>query len=327
MNLSYSLIDNFQACQYRTKLFSFERVPQGEGASDALRSFIGQAAHAGQAAVLLGVDVRTMIRRSLWRAERTQLPEGWDAERIIARALGMVGRWVTQVPGFNPRGLRLEGIGAYNHSPVDAKFTVPLDPPIGIFKAFVFKPDLVATDCAGHRWVYDWKWNRQLDDAEAFRFDLQSAMYQWGLARLGVQVRGHAIVQGLIEEPTPFKRTKKGRVSTRAIRNSYEAYVIACAEAGHEPDEAMRDRCMPTLRYHQNFRSEKEVEAIWRETVVPWALAISDSATRTGFLRRQSKAMCPRCPIREDCQTGQMGDHEDPRYNTIHLSPPMTASP
>lgn len=332
MNLSYSLIDHYEACQFRTKLFDFERVPRTEGAGDILRSLLGEFAHVGQRALILGEEPRTAIRRTLWKLDRSPLPpfiaEEWPAARIVDRTVGMVERWSRSVPDFNYRDLvphmhpdlRPDDLGHAGACPlVDAKLYVPLDPPIGIFRSFVLKPDFVGTDQHDHRWVYDWKWVSTLDEPDNLRYDLQSAMYQWGLERLGITVVGHAIVQGLIEEPTPFKVNKDGKVSTRTVRNSYEEYLAACAAAGHEPDPAMRERCLPTFRHHVNFRSMKEVDAIWNETVVPKALAISRSATGAGFPRRWAKFICGRCNVRDDCQLGQIGKHEDPRLNTIHL--------
>lgn len=341
MNLSYSLVDHYEACQFRTKLFDFERVARSEGAGDVLRSLIGEFAHEGQRALILGEDPRTAIRRKLWRCD--QLPPGfseeWPAERLLDRACGMVARWSRSVPSFDykdlrpyvyheparshdagsvevPRGCEVYDGGHIETPLVDQKLWVPLDPAIGIFKALVFKPDFVGFDAHDHLWVYDWKWVSTLDEPDAFRYDLQSAMYQWGLARLGIKVVGHAIVQGLIEEPTPFRTRKDGRVSTRVIRNSYEEYVAACQRAGHEPDPTMAERLAPTFRHHVNFRSLREVEAIWRETVVPKALAISRSAEGAGFYRRWAKHICGRCTVRDDCQLGQLGHHEDVRFNT-----------
>ncbi len=331
MKLSYSLLDHYETCQFRTKLFDFERVERVDGASDKLRSLIGDFAHTGQKALILGQDVRTELRRAAWKIERAALPpdfvEQWPAARIVDRACGMVARFSRSVPSFDYRDLEplvydQDLPDGATHTPlVDAKLWVPLDPPIGIFKSLVLKPDLVCTNkVTGHTWLYDWKWAGALDEPDAFRYDLQSVIYQWGLKQLGIKVVGHAIVQGLIEEPTPFKVTKKGAISRAAVRNSWEEYERVCRDLGQPADETMRAKLAPMFRHHTNFRSLKEVEAVWHETIVPKALAISRSAVSSGFPRRWAKFICTRCPVREDCSDGQLQHHEDRRFNSIYLA-------
>jgi hypothetical protein len=199
---------------------------------------------------------------------------------------------------------------------VDARLEVPIN--VGIFDTLVVKADLVADDENNLRWLYDWKWSAELTDPDWWSYDLQSAMYQWGLAQLGIEVRGHAIVQGLIEEPTAFRVNKDGSISKRAIRNTYEEYVRACEAAGCDVDESMRDRLLPFFRHSRNFRSRKEVEATWRQTVVPIAEQISRAYERDGFTRRLSKGMCGQCVLRDDCLRGQLGQHDLEALNTIH---------
>lgn len=346
MNLSYSLIDHFEACQFRTKLFDFERTARSEGASDIVRSLIGEFAHEGQRALILGEDPRTAIRRKLWKLESASLPpdfsEQWPAERLLDRACGMVARWSRSVPSWDYKDLRpfvyhdpktypAEDVRAVELAQgdgkplVDQKLWVPLPEPIGIFRSLVIKPDFVGYDQNDHLWVYDWKWVGDLDEPDAFRYDLQSVIYQWGLKQLGIKVVGHAIVQGLMEEPTPFKVNKDGTVSTRQVRNSHEEYLAACERAGHAPDPSMAAKCLPTFRHHVNFRSMREVDAIWEKTIVPKALDISRAAgyegvDAAGFTRRWAKFICSRCNVREDCQRGQLGNHEDPRFNSTMLA-------
>lgn len=303
MRLTASILEDFPVCAMKTKLRYFDRVDTPLTSEDIGAMYLGRLAHAGQDEFLRTNDL-LLVAPAIIDSATKELRGRLDDEqtgKLIRKACGMVKRWAEF---HNP--------ARFKSVMVNKRHILPLVPAIGVFDEYVIQPDRVASDHSGYT-LYDWKWVNKLEsedaEIEALRFDLQSAIYQHGLFELGLPVRRVAHVRGLREDPTPFKLKKDGTLGKRRIRNSVEEYMRVCADLGEEPDPEYAKLLLPFFREPIIYRSAHEVEAIWREVVIPRAMEIS-YAMKHGFTRRMTKFACARCAYRDPCWEGAMGRGE-----------------
>lgn len=305
MRLSASLLDDWSTCQFKTKLryLDYEEMPLTPADIGAL--YFGRLAHAGMDAYLHANCPQgnmLMVGPAICAAAQRELHGRASEETIgtlVRRTMTAVVRWRDFFQPQPGRGVM-----------VNKRHILRLNPPIGVFDEFVIQPDYVYRGEDGELTLVDWKWVNKIeseeDERDALSYDLQSAIYQYGLFCLDTPVVRISQVRGLREEPTPFRVNQDGFVSRRPVRNSYAAYVLACANAGHPPDPGLEMKLMPFFRHPVIFRSRAEVLDIWNEVVVPRALEIS-RAMEHGFTRRMSRYACLRCPFREPCWAGARG--------------------
>jgi len=333
MRLTASLLEDFPVCAFKSKLRYFDRVQMPLTQEDVSGLYLGRVAHAGIDRYLATNDLMEVGPAVCLSVEQELRGRLDDEQRgkLARKACSLVKRWgefhrpdrfrTTRIKlthaAARLSGCRLDG----TVSGVNSRIVLPLAPPIGVFDEFVIQPDRVCEDGVGPS-LYDWKFVNKLesDDAEveALRFDLQSAIYQYGLRQLGLCVFRVAHVRVLREDPTPFKVNKDGTVSKRRIRNSAEAYVAACESAGQVPDPAFAATLMPFCKEPVIYRGMHEVQSIWEQVVVPRALEIS-RAMEHGFTRRMTRYACARCAYREPCWEGAMGRGEGAFASTVPL--------
>jgi hypothetical protein len=320
MRLSYSLLRRYQECEFLAKVERIDHVTlplESEHPLSRWRRYAGIAAHAGQRALLLGCDAAEAVSEAVSIVPESCLV-GWTRATLHQHVLSLVHAWWTDTPGV--RWSTMTPLAHDGTALLDERLVVKLPAPIGLFEELVIVPDAVLVDAQGRPWLYDWKWVAQLGDPDAQAWDLQSALYQWGLHLLGYDLRGHAIVQGLLDPAPAFQVTKAGRVSTRPSRNTWEDYARACAAAGHEPEERMRGRLGRRFVHHVNFRPMSRVRGIWEDTITPLAQRLSDAIEgKVPFIRRLSWG-CQRCPVRQECLDGMTGNSQTGAFNTIYTT-------
>jgi hypothetical protein len=313
MRLSYSLLAKFARCEYLTQQTVIERkLREPETRERLLGPTLGSLAHAVQAGVFLdGGGERRAEAEATRLGLKESAPDDWMP--LCARACEMTERWARFFRPWEWNPVLHPDVDSPAVVLVDAPLYICLDPPLGVFDELVIKPDLVATHRESGRVVlWDWKWRASVPTydglTDTLAFDLQSAIYQWGLARLGLVVCEHGQVVGSREEPTEPAVNKDGSLSRRVIRCAWDEYAEAVRRRGLlvEDYADMRGR-LEGVRFFSratSFRPPSEVDAVWTATVVPRALRLSRAIESGTFERVMEPALCGRCGIREECLNG-----------------------
>lgn len=320
MRISHSLLKNYQTCEFKTKVLNIDRVTVEEPWWDMKSRILGILCHAGMEGYLLGANHTEYIRRALKEFTFPDAITEADLDGMVNRAGSIVNRLVRW---YQPKR-RFTTMLMDGHELIDHKLVHPLPEPIGVFTEVVAKPDWVMRENeTGSVWILDWKFSSDLSDPDIVRYDLQAALYQWVLARFGLDVRGTVMVRSLMEEPTIPQLNKDGTMSRRAIRCGWLDYKAALVDAGLNPADYhdMQTRLLPFHQEFRNYRARREVDALWDYVIVPLARKMSSAIKQTDdddghFVRHLDYRHCRWCAVRERCIAGLHGAADHPAFNT-----------
>lgn len=264
---SFSQIQELHNCEWR---YWFGR--QYKPVDRAAPPDLGTAVHIGIAEVLRGREPLIAIHE--WaEKERVRLetydqimPEavtdGFDIlSEVEMKAPAIIKRWIlwwqTNFVGWTPRA-------------VEEWFVVNTGDMV-----YNFIVDLLIDDPDGNTWVIDWKVRQQFMTIESEECNLQKALYQWGLMKLGIETRGSGIVQIYPGVPATPEINKNGTISRSKVRTDWETYSATCIANNQDPNDYMdyrqkiEDARWEWFLMHRVFRTPEEIEAIANSILRP----------------------------------------------------------
>lgn len=188
--------------------------------------------------------------------------------------------------------------------------------------------DWVARDTAtGHVWLVDWKFRKGIVDDDAYDDpNSQAAGYQHLLAQRGLVLNGTAT--GQIRRSVPNvptinkgKGAHQGKMSRAPRSTDWPTYRDACIEAGLDPDDYLdvRDKLKPFEKLTFNYRGEKEVAAMWKNSIRVSA-EMADVDLDYPY-RSMSPHNCRGCEYREPCLEELRGGDVKELRNTLFMHP------
>lgn len=148
---------------------------------------------------------------------------------------------------------------------VENKLTMPQEH----WEAFTGRLDVVLEEVSsGNVYLTDAKCRETFQTYDNEETNEQFPIYQKFLKRLDVDISGVLTWQIKTREPKLPEMTQKGTLSRKKITTDWETYLQAIDACGFSPDdyEGVREWASKVefQRFNRNYRSEVEVENIWR---------------------------------------------------------------
>lgn len=274
--LSYSRTAEWLRCRYRWELHYERKVsPRVDERAPAL----GSAVHVGIAAALKAhargesaLDQQIALTMAIGSHIASYLDSHtlFDEEIETTREIGSTA---TNIGLRAVEWLKLEDWETlcYQGEPlIDRQIVVPLKG-WGGFQAYY---DWVAFHRpTGLTWLIDHKVRKQFLPMEAEEVSLQMAVYQKTLQLLGIErVAGSRTFQIRSALPQQPSLNKNGTMSRVQITSDWPTYRQALLDNGLNPEDyiEMADKLTtPFFGWTEAYRSPKEINAIWNNTVVP----------------------------------------------------------
>lgn len=276
---SYSMLAEAETCRWRFK----RRYVDGLRPLQPFRPpTLGTAVHLGIATRLRGGDVENVlgewVAAELDKVRNSTMLEQ-DADEAADMLLGaemdaceIVNRWEEWV-----KLDEWETVHFLGEPLVEASFFIELPG----WRGLHFIVDWVATHTpTGLTWVIDWKTKATIEQQDVSSINredtnLQKAIYQYGLLQHGIKTAGSRIAQIKSAVPKHPKVNKDGSISRAAVSTDWPAYKAAIEAAGLDPE----DYADMKIKYENSvwfawtaaYRSERELNNIWEQVVVPRA--------------------------------------------------------
>lgn len=126
----------------------------------------------------------------------------------------------------------------------------------------------------GHIWAVDWKFRSQMSSDAEEPFNLQNAVYNYALHKMGVRVTGSLTWQHLNQPPAIPSMNKNGTMSRAKIRTTWEDYKSHLEAARLDPEEyreEMQDKLADIVwdRQTKEYRNDLTLQQTWQQIIVP----------------------------------------------------------
>lgn len=290
--VSYSQINQYIRCPW---LWHAE-YQRGIKRLDTQPMTLGKAVHLGLAAAIAGTgDPHQVTVDYIALQPFNETSNLWQAPQIVERAISHLqldsGKWeILYHPGT---GLPL----------IEYPLEIRLIPRSPIMVQAVVDW-VVRHKPSGAVWVVDHKVRKQFLSDIADESNLQAAMYQYMLAKAGIQTHGSMTFQIKAALPSVPKQNKDGSMSRTTIATDWSTYEKALLEAGLNPTDYwdMRQKIEMSSPFFQEtraYRSPLELENTWQEVVIPTVremLRVGDTPAR-----RITHLHCANCYVRQLC--------------------------
>lgn len=132
----------------------------------------------------------------------------------------------------------------------------------------------------GDVWSVDWKFRSQMSSDAEEPFNLQNAVYNYALAKMGIHVTGSLTWQHLNSAPARPTLNKNGTMSRAKIRSTWDTYKNALIAAGLDPEEyreEMEDKLSDIQwdKVNKEYRNDLTLQQTWDKIIVPvsWQIA------------------------------------------------------
>ena len=277
---------------------------------------LGTAVHLGIAEVLRGNDPLEAIHQ--WGdQERTRL-EKFDeiAPEAVNDGFDILAEVEMKAPYLVQRWKHWwdQDCGGWTIHMIDGKpaieYPFQVQTERGIFNFIV---DVLTQDPNGALWVLDWKVRQQFLAVESEESNLQKGLYQWGLAKLGIQTIGSAIVQIYPEAPGVPSVNKNGTISRTKIRTTWDAYRETCLANGQNPDDYLDQKekieaaGWEWFKMNRVYRTAKMWNAMAEHIL--WPTLERGKAIHAGStpIRAMSQYRCTNCWAKFPCHESLQG--------------------
>ena len=123
-------------------------------------------------------------------------------------------------------------------------------------------------------WAVDWKFRSQMSSDAEEPFNLQNAVYNYALSKMGIHVTGSLTWQHLNTAPAKPSLNKNNTMSRAKIRTTWEKYKYELEQAGLDPED-YREEMEPKLadmewdKQTKEYRNDFTLNRIWKEIIVP----------------------------------------------------------
>jgi CRISPR/Cas system-associated exonuclease Cas4 (RecB family) len=307
--LSYSRISTFLRCrklygyQYlqrlkpkREKNYLHKGILIHKGLEYALR-----AMHRGDTDNLISESIRGIeneYEKFLERAEVqlfSDIPEYKEELQVsCTESIAITKRAIRNLELEKGRWKTLE----INGTPIiEYRIEVPLPG----WKGFVGYIDWAAEDTTtGCKWLIDFKTKKVLHAEENEEINLQAAIYQYLLEKMGLVLNGSGSYQIKSEIPEIPATLKNGEISKALISTDWETYsaeVLRC-NLSLEKYIDVKNKLKSFDKLTVNYRTSNEVEKIWQEI-----LAISQDIrySELPIYRNINPLNCKSCAYHDLC--------------------------
>ena len=175
--------------------------------------------------------------------------------------------------------------------------------------------DLIAREKeTGHIWQIDYKFKSSISSEPDDIYNVQNAIYQKMLDRIGFRVGGTIVFEALNIPETLPNVNKNGTISRAKIRCTWDTYAKFCRDNDQNPDD-YADEMIPKLgevvwyNFIRDYRNENTLNNIWKDVVQPTAYEIGKKKQR--YLRNISDMTCNGCAYNKLCQAELRGYDTD----------------
>lgn len=307
MNIRYSQIAQFLKCK---KSYDYNYVQNLEPLRIHEKMFLGTAIHAGIEAFFLGKDVVQVVEEICNKQLEKEGLQEEDIENIsIIRksALDIVPRAIDFLPGWEWEPIVINGKKAIEYQ---FSYKIPEFEDV----TFTGTVDLIARHKPTDQvFIIDHKTRGTLKGEDDEQYNLQLAVYQYILGKLGVPVIGTAIYQ-IKSDPLVTPKINKNFTMSRAkIATTWEFYKRCLLENNLDPVE-YEFEMKPKLdageffRLNKIFRSEKTINNIWSRVVIP---TIDDIINTSEYVPSITPGNCNYCQYSSLCNAEIDGSDTD----------------
>lgn len=123
-------------------------------------------------------------------------------------------------------------------------------------------------------WAIDWKYRSQMSSDAEEPFNLQNAVYNYALHRMGIHVTGSVTWQHTNKAPAIPTMNKNGTMSRSKIRTTWEVYRRELCKNGLDPEE-YREEMEEKLsdiqweKINREYLNDLTLLKTWNEIIVP----------------------------------------------------------
>lgn len=326
MNYSYSTLAQFQKCRY---LFHLLHVRDIHAAPKPSRMELGSMVHIGLAALLRGqgtspvIEVQNHVDRYFPLLPNTADDLSYNPNGDRAEMLAMADIALSIVFGaqsfLNGKWKTAEYLGL---PLVEAEFDVPVSTQrfdhdlYAKTRRFVYRVDWVAQEVeTGSFWLFDHKTRTALQPDELEDYNLQMAIYQCLLERMGIHTVGSVTFQIRSSVPSAPRLNLNGEMSRADIACDWGTYKKHLLLAGLNPDdyEDMQRKLSGKefFRLTRTYRSSEYLQAIWEDVIEPNLEEMEDFLesypANAVAPRNMHSVNCKLCAQREFCHNELRG--------------------
>lgn len=337
--LNYSQLAEWLKCRYRWEL---SRVRHISSRRTQRALDIGSAVHYGIAAGLkLHASTVSRVPGHLKKVQRVAKKAvlQWIEETVATRGGVRVfnaeendelQEILDNAPGIASRSLFQMDLEQwapvmYRGKPmIEQSLQIPLPTWAG-WKGFHMTPDFVATNREdGQTWILDYKVRKQFTSPEAEEVNMQFAVYQRGLASVGIDTVGSIMFQAASKIPATPTQNKDGSMSRARIATTWEKYRETLEECGLDPEDYAEMEAKLDVVFFRETREPRTVrivEAMWNN----FLLAAFSMSKTTGTAGEPRTGMfsgiitCNGCWARRFCLAELAGDDTEFLLETDYI--------
>lgn len=323
MDFSFTDINNFNKCRF---LYQALKV-KGWKQTDSQPKIVGDLVHVGLASHMRRENVvdamiakhKEYVLKNVYLDEEV-INEALDnAYKIVPRVVRILSaNWETYTatdltPIYaNQSAVQFNFIERQIEVPVPAYIS-----PSSRVKGIV---DWVATEKSTQQvWLFDYKVRSSIEPDISEDYNLQMAMYQYMLMKMGVPVVGSICLQIRSTPMVLPKLNVNGSMSRADIVCDWPSYKQCVVAAGLNPDEyqdmQLKLENKKFVHMSKCYRSDKLLEQIWDWVVEPnlqdMATLIRDSQEYDFKAPRHMGSMCKLCGVVDRCQNDLRGLEDD----------------